>query len=343
MGAPRYGTAEEVGAAVEQGGRQGEDNGHDDSRTIGPPAEAGRFSELYSSLYRPPSEPNGANDGCCRHPRRARPDHAGAAGRAGLVTGPAGRPVRGEQRGPRLAGTGPGNPNLGTLARVGDAFGVPLTRLVEVPGESSVRITGPGPARVLWRGPSGGTGTIVAATDPPWAAELWRWTLQPGEGFGGDAHTPATRELVWVEDGDPDADRGRGALPGDGGAVGPVPGRRPARLPERRDRARGSDDDRRGTACPGVSTPGQRHATPGEQGIHPPNRRGQLRALVHSETEFMLACRADLPADYPWRGLPVPAPGRRGDGRSPRPIFSIGESNASRGDRGRRLPRIPSV
>ena len=96
---------------------------------------------------------------------------------------------------------GRGNPNLGTLARIGDAFGVPLTRLVEVPGESSVRITGPGAARVLGRGPSGGTGTILAATDPPWAVELWRWTLQPGEGFGGDAHMPATRELAWVEDG----------------------------------------------------------------------------------------------------------------------------------------------
>jgi mannose-6-phosphate isomerase-like protein (cupin superfamily) len=54
---------------------------------------------------------------------------------------------------------------------------------------------------VLWHGPGGGTGTIIAATDAPWAAELWRWTVQPGEGWGGDAHMPATRELVWVESG----------------------------------------------------------------------------------------------------------------------------------------------
>src|SRR3984957_20151357 len=96
---------------------------------------------------------------------------------------------------------GRGNPNLRTLARVGDAFGVPMTRLVEGTGESTGRISGPDGARVLWRGPSGGTGTIIAATEPPWAAELWRWTLQPGEGFGGDAHMPATRELAWVEEG----------------------------------------------------------------------------------------------------------------------------------------------
>jgi mannose-6-phosphate isomerase-like protein (cupin superfamily) len=64
-----------------------------------------------------------------------------------------------------------------------------------------VRITGLKESRVLWHGSSGGTGTIVAATEAPWAAELWHWTVQPGEGWGGDAHTPATRELAWVESG----------------------------------------------------------------------------------------------------------------------------------------------
>ena len=93
------------------------------------------------------------------------------------------------------------NPNLATLARVGDAFGLPVTRLLDVPPESSVRITGPGDARTLWHGAAGGTGTIVAATEAPWAAELWRWVVLPGESFGGDAHAPATWELAWVEEG----------------------------------------------------------------------------------------------------------------------------------------------
>jgi transcriptional regulator with XRE-family HTH domain len=96
---------------------------------------------------------------------------------------------------------GRSNPNLATLARIGDAFGVPVTRLLDVSDEPVVRITGPEQARVLWRGEAGGTGTIIAATEPPWAVELWRWTLQPGERFGGDAHTPASREMVWVESG----------------------------------------------------------------------------------------------------------------------------------------------
>jgi len=96
---------------------------------------------------------------------------------------------------------GRSNPNLATLARIGDAFGVPVTLLVDLGGEPAVRISHPDASRVLWRGPSGGTGTIIGATDPPWAVELWRWEVMPGETFGGDAHAPATREMVWVQEG----------------------------------------------------------------------------------------------------------------------------------------------
>jgi transcriptional regulator with XRE-family HTH domain len=96
---------------------------------------------------------------------------------------------------------GRSNPNLATLARIGDAFGVPVTRLVDVPDEPAVRVTGTDQARTLWRGPSGGTGTIIGATESPWAVELWRWVLQPGETAGGDAHVPGGREMIWVESG----------------------------------------------------------------------------------------------------------------------------------------------
>jgi transcriptional regulator with XRE-family HTH domain len=96
---------------------------------------------------------------------------------------------------------GRSNPNLATLARIGDAFGVPVTRLVDVPDEPAVRVIGTDQARTLWRGPSGGTGTIVGATEPPWAVELWRWVLQPGETGGGDAHGPGSKEMIWVESG----------------------------------------------------------------------------------------------------------------------------------------------
>jgi transcriptional regulator with XRE-family HTH domain len=97
---------------------------------------------------------------------------------------------------------GRSNPNLATLARIGDAFGVPVTRLLEGAEESVVTISSKNDARVLWTGSAGGTGTIIAATPPPWAAELWRWQLEPGEKFGGDSHAPGLRELTFVEAGD---------------------------------------------------------------------------------------------------------------------------------------------
>ena len=96
---------------------------------------------------------------------------------------------------------GRSNPNLATLARISDAFGVPVTLLVDVGGEPAVRISSQDASRVLWRGPSGGTGMIIGATDPPWAVELWHWEVMPGEAFGGDAHAPATREMAAVEAG----------------------------------------------------------------------------------------------------------------------------------------------
>jgi len=96
---------------------------------------------------------------------------------------------------------GRSNPNLATLARIGDAFGVPVTRLVETPGEPGVTVTGESAFRTLWRGQSGGTGVIVGATDAPWAAELWTFRLEPGETVGGDPHAAQTREMIWVQAG----------------------------------------------------------------------------------------------------------------------------------------------
>jgi transcriptional regulator with XRE-family HTH domain len=96
---------------------------------------------------------------------------------------------------------GRSNPNLATLARIADAFGVPVTHLLDGSDEPVVRVTDEQDARTLWRGEAGGTGTILAATEPPWAVELWRWVVQPGERWGGDAHTPGNRELICIESG----------------------------------------------------------------------------------------------------------------------------------------------
>ncbi|MFI0354320.1 helix-turn-helix domain-containing protein [Actinomadura sp. 9N407] len=96
---------------------------------------------------------------------------------------------------------GRGNPNLGTLIRISDALGVPLTRLVQVEEHPPVRVFPPERHVVLWEGPAGGTGTLLGGSDPRPSLELWRWELRPGEIRDSDAHVPGTKEIVYVQEG----------------------------------------------------------------------------------------------------------------------------------------------
>ena len=96
---------------------------------------------------------------------------------------------------------GRGNPNLGTLIRISEALGVALTRLVQVEEDPPVRLFPPERHVVLWHGPSGGNGTLLAGSDARPSVELWTWELRPGEPRDSDAHAPGTREVVYVQDG----------------------------------------------------------------------------------------------------------------------------------------------
>lgn len=94
------------------------------------------------------------------------------------------------------------NPSVGTLLRLSDALGVGLPALVEPPAPRAERITRSGEGAVLWTGPNGGTGVLVAGTEPPHVVELWDWTLMPGESHSGDAHSAGTRELLQLHVGE---------------------------------------------------------------------------------------------------------------------------------------------
>lgn len=104
---------------------------------------------------------------------------------------------------------GGGNPSLGTLLRISDAFGVPLTRLVQIDEEPAIRLLPANRHVALWHGESGGIGTLIAGTDPgdraggghgP-AMELWRWRLTPGETRQSEPHRPGCREILLVTSG----------------------------------------------------------------------------------------------------------------------------------------------
>ena len=99
---------------------------------------------------------------------------------------------------------GEGNPSIATLLRLSNALGVGLPVLVDVERPSALTVTPAGQAPVLWRGPHGGRGLLVAGTAPPDVVELWDWTLQPGEAHSTEAHSAGTRELLLVLEGQVD-------------------------------------------------------------------------------------------------------------------------------------------
>ncbi len=94
---------------------------------------------------------------------------------------------------------GSANPSIATLCRAATALGVSVADFVGVAVSVPVRIVPPEDASVLWRGPKGGSATLLVGTHGPDEIELWRWTLFPDEIFESPGHSPGTLELLNVE------------------------------------------------------------------------------------------------------------------------------------------------
>lgn len=95
---------------------------------------------------------------------------------------------------------GAANPSVGMLLRISEALGVDLPALVEPPSTDVVQVVRSGEGAVLWTGDAGGRGVLVASHAAP-GAELWDWTLGPGDRRDGDTHRRGTRELLHVHEG----------------------------------------------------------------------------------------------------------------------------------------------
>lgn len=93
------------------------------------------------------------------------------------------------------------NPSVGTVVRVADALGVSVARLLEYDEGPVVRMVPEESAVTLWSTPAGSSGVLQAGVESPGPLELWRWTLQPGEGHDSDAHPVGTTEMVRVDEG----------------------------------------------------------------------------------------------------------------------------------------------
>ncbi|TGR65701.1 XRE family transcriptional regulator [bacterium M00.F.Ca.ET.194.01.1.1] len=97
---------------------------------------------------------------------------------------------------------GTANPSIATLCRAATALGVSVADFVGVASNVPVRIVPPENASTLWRGPRGGSATLLVGTNGPDEIELWRWTMFPGEMFESPGHSPGTLELLNIEVGE---------------------------------------------------------------------------------------------------------------------------------------------
>jgi transcriptional regulator with XRE-family HTH domain len=90
------------------------------------------------------------------------------------------------------------NPSVGTLARIGEAFGVTVARLLEPATDRTVRISAAEQAPMLWQGAGGGFGRLLSGVNEPDFVELWEWQLGPGDVYRSSHHAPGTREVMHV-------------------------------------------------------------------------------------------------------------------------------------------------
>ena len=94
--------------------------------------------------------------------------------------------------------TARGNPSIATLAALAAALRVGVTSLIEDVTEPRVTVRRAAEAATLWSSAAGSNAVFRIGTDPPDVIELWDWTLQPGDGFDGEAHPMGTQEVLSV-------------------------------------------------------------------------------------------------------------------------------------------------
>jgi transcriptional regulator with XRE-family HTH domain len=98
---------------------------------------------------------------------------------------------------------GRANPSIGILTKLAASLRISVADLLREDARSAatVRISQVAQSPVLWRGPKGGSATLLAGSDGPHMVELWEWVLYPGESYEAKPHPKGTIELFRVLDG----------------------------------------------------------------------------------------------------------------------------------------------
>ena len=93
---------------------------------------------------------------------------------------------------------GDANPSIATLCKLAAALGASVADLVQVTGDHPAEVLPSSASRLLWRGPKGGTATLLIGSPGPDMLELWTWEVRPGERYEAQAHPSGTQELIHV-------------------------------------------------------------------------------------------------------------------------------------------------
>ncbi|MFI0463860.1 helix-turn-helix domain-containing protein [Saccharopolyspora sp. 5N102] len=89
---------------------------------------------------------------------------------------------------------GQANPSLATVDRVARALDTDFAALALPDGDAAGAET---EGTLVWQAPGGSAALLLGATQDP-RAELWRWTLAPGERYDAEPDRPGAQEIHHV-------------------------------------------------------------------------------------------------------------------------------------------------
>ncbi|MEV0087062.1 XRE family transcriptional regulator [Saccharopolyspora sp. NPDC050642] len=89
---------------------------------------------------------------------------------------------------------GQANPSLATIDRVARALDTDFAALALPDGDVA---GGETEGTLVWQAPGGSAALLLGATQDP-RAELWRWTLAPGERYDAEPDRPGAQEIHHV-------------------------------------------------------------------------------------------------------------------------------------------------
>lgn len=95
---------------------------------------------------------------------------------------------------------GEANPSLTTLTKLADAAGMTLAELVAAADDEEAALAHLEPT-IMWQGRGGGRSVLLAAASGRDETELWRYDLEPGDAYDGDAHLAGSQVLIHLLEG----------------------------------------------------------------------------------------------------------------------------------------------